>query len=295
MLITLKDGKTTAVIDSVGAQLISLKNSENTEYIWQRDPEFWNKCSPLLFPIVGNCRNNRTILEREVWEIPKHGFCRDTDFAVTNQEKDCASFEIRDTEKTKTLYPYSFCLSLTYKLHDGVLFMDYKVINSDSRTMHYCLGAHPGFNCPLRDGEAFEDYDLVFEREETASSMRYDIKKLAFNPEDRTGRLEKSRMLPLTRDLFKDDAVYFDDLKSKKVSIVNRNTGKGIEVAFPGFETVAFWTPYPAEAPFICIEPWNGSAVYTTEDDEFIHKNHVQTLTPGDSKSYGLSIRIPED
>lgn len=292
MLITLKDAKTTAVIDSVGAQLISLKSSENTEYIWQRDPEFWDKCSPLLFPIVGNCRNNRVILEGEVWEIPKHGFCRNVDFTVTSQTEAGASFEIRDTKETKKLYPYSFCLSLTYKLQDGVLFMDYKVLNTDSRTMHYCLGAHPGFNCPLKEEEAFEDYELVFEKEETISSMKYDIKELAFNPEDRTVRLDKSRILPLTRDLFKDDAFYFDSLESRKVSIVNRNTGKGVEVAFPGFETVAFWTPYPAKAPFVCVEPWNGSAVYTTENDEFIHKNHVQTLSPGDHKSYGLSIRI---
>lgn len=292
MLITLTEGKTTAIIDSVGAQLISLKNSEDIEYIWQRDPGFWSRSSPLLFPIVGNCRDNRTILEGKVWELPKHGFCREKDFTVTNQQEGSASFEIRDTEETKKFYPYSFCLSLTYTLWEGVLLMDYKVHNKDSRTMYYCLGGHPGFNCPLREGEVFEDYELVFEKEETISSIKYDVMRQAFDPADKICRLNKSRVLPLTRELFKDDAVYFDNLQSRKVSIINRNTGKGVEAAFPGFETVAFWSPYPAEAPFICVEPWNGSAVYTTEDDEFIHKNHVQSLTPGDSKSYGFSIRI---
>ena len=63
MLITLTDSKTTAVIDSTGAQLISLKDPSGREYIWQRAPKFWKKCSPLLFPVVGNCRNDRTILE----------------------------------------------------------------------------------------------------------------------------------------------------------------------------------------------------------------------------------------
>lgn len=85
MLIELYDSQTTAVIDSIGAQLISFKDSSETEYIWQKDPEFWGKSSPLLFPIVGNCRNSQTLLEGEFLEIPKHGFCREMDFSVTEQ------------------------------------------------------------------------------------------------------------------------------------------------------------------------------------------------------------------
>lgn len=292
MLITLKNSSITAIIDSVGAQLISLKDSKGTEYIWQRDPRFWNKCSPLLFPIVGNLRNNKTILEGEVWEISKHGFCRDMDFSVTEQGAHRAVFEIRDSDETKKFYPYSFRLSLAYTLEDGGLSMDYKVLNTDSRTMYYCIGAHPGFNCPLKEQETFEDYQLVFEKEETISSMVYDAGRLEFNPGNRINRLEKSRTLSLTHDLFKEDAIYFDSLESRKVSLVNKNTRNGVEVSFPGFETVAFWTPYPENAPFICVEPWNGSAVYSTEEDEFSRKNHVQTLNSGDFKNYELSIRI---
>lgn len=292
MLVKLHDSKATAVIDSIGAQLISFKDSADTEYLWQRDPQFWNKCSPLLFPIVGNCRNDRTYLEGQMWNIPKHGFCREMDFTVTGQTTTSVTFEIRDTEETKKVYPYSFCLSLSYTLTDGSLFMEYRVSNNDERTIYYCLGAHPAFNCPMEDHALFEDYDLVFEKEETASSMVYDSTHLEFNPENRIEQLNESRVLPLSRELFRNNAVYFDNLKSRKVSLVNRNTSRGVEVSFPGFETVAFWTPYPEEAPFVCVEPWNGSAVYATEDNEFIHKNHVQTLSPGNTKSYGLSIRI---
>lgn len=170
--------------------------------------------------------------------------------------------------------------------------MEYCVANTDDRTIYYCLGAHPGFNCPMEEGASFTDYELEFEEDETASSMVYDLEHLQFDPSHRVPRLDHSRRLPLTRELFKDDAVYFDDLNSRKVSIINKNTGHGIEVGFPGFETVAFWTPYPAEAPFLCVEPWNGSGIYATEDDEFVHKNHVQKLETGKSKTYGLTMRI---
>ena len=211
---------------------------------------------------------------------------------MTDRTDTGATFSIRDTAETKKVYPYSFQLSLTYTLTDGVLSMEYRVDNTDSRPIWYCLGAHPGFNCPAQEGFSFEDYALEFEEEETASSMVYDLKNLQFDPSRRLPLLNGSRRLPLTRELFKDDAIYFDDLKSRRVTLRNTVTGHGVEVAFPGFETVAFWTPYPANAPFLCIEPWNGSGVYATEDDEFAHKNHVQTLEVGECRRYGMTIRV---
>ena len=292
MLITIQDKTASAVIDTTGAQLISLKDGAGKEYIWQRDPQYWSSCSPLLFPVVGNLRNNETIIEGRIWHIKKHGFCRTMDFDVTEQTEDSVTMEIHDTPETKELYPYSFRLSLTYAIKDGTLSIAYRTVNTDDRTIHYCIGAHPGFNCPLDDGASFTDYVLEFEKEETASSMVYDLEKLHFNPANRVARLDHEKRLPLTRELFKDDSVYFDQLESRKVSLIHKDTGHGIEVSFPGFDTVAFWTPYPAEAPFVCIEPWNGSGVYADEDDEFIHKNHVQTLEKGQEKTYGLSIRI---
>ncbi len=53
MIITISDPKAhvTASIDSVGAQLISLKDKTDKEYIWQRDPDIW----PLLSFAVPGC------------------------------------------------------------------------------------------------------------------------------------------------------------------------------------------------------------------------------------------------
>lgn len=64
----------TAQIDSIGAQLISLKSVSGTEYIWQRDPAHWKSCSPLLFPTIGNCRDGKYTLNGQTYTIPKHGF-----------------------------------------------------------------------------------------------------------------------------------------------------------------------------------------------------------------------------
>lgn len=207
MLITLTDSKTTAVIDSTGAQLISLKDPSGREYIWQRDPKFWKKCSPLLFPIVGNCRNDRTILEDRIYAIEKHGFCRERDFDVSQKSPSKAVFSMDDTPDTRRAYPYAFCLSLTYELKDGMLSMEYQVENRDQRAMWYAIGAHPGFNCPMEDGFAFEDYQLVFEKEEDAVSIPYDLDQLHFSP-SRQGTRLKGCTLSLNREMFKNDAVF---------------------------------------------------------------------------------------
>ena len=58
MKITIKNLFITAVINNKGAELISLKDKNNREYIWQGNPEFWGKHSPVLFPIVGTLKNN---------------------------------------------------------------------------------------------------------------------------------------------------------------------------------------------------------------------------------------------
>lgn len=292
MIVTLKNATCTAQIDSLGAQLISLKNADGLEYIWQRDPAYWQNCSPLLFPIVGACRDNRTMIDGQWYEIPKHGFCKTTDFVVEHPSDTIASFTICDTDATRTMYPYAFRLTLTYTLQADGIHMDYQVENTDSRAIHYLIGAHPGFNCPLLTDESFRDYVLEFENEETTSSVVHDSTKLQFDMEKRVPQLDHSRILPLSYDLFADDAVFFDQIRSRKVALKNPSTGRGVEVSYPDFETIAFWTSMPSKGPFLCIEPWNGSAIRSDEDDDFQNRHFLQTLQTGEKKEYHLGIRV---
>lgn len=292
MIITLKNETLTAAIDTLGAQLISMKDISGKEYIWQRDPAVWQNCSPLLFPAVGNSRNGKTIFDGQWYEMPKHGFCKNMEFTVTDQTTAYACFCLQDTPETKTMYPYRFRLSLSYTLTAGGIHMEYQVENPEDRDIHYCLGAHPGFIIPLQEHEQFNDYQLEFQQEETASCTVYDEKQMQFDVNHQIPLLNHTKVLGLNYQLFEHDAVFFTDIKSRVVSIIHPVTKKGIQVDYSGFETVAFWTPYEKKAPFLCVEPWNGSAICSNEDDEFIHKNHVQTLGARESRSYHLGIQI---
>lgn len=292
MVIYLKNASMTAEIDTLGAEIHSLKDASGKEYIWQRDPAAWEKCSPLLFPAIGNSRNGKTIFEGQWYEMPKHGFCSDAEFQAVQHSDISATFTLTDSEATKSMYPYAFSLSLTYTLTEDGIFMDYLVKNQDNRAICYLLGAHPGFVCPLEENEKFEDYQLEFDCIENMTSMVYDAENRQFNRENRLPLMNNTNTLPISYPMFDNDAIYFDELKSRKVSIVHPGTRKGVEVDFSGFSSVAFWTPCHTQAPFLCVEPWNGSAICSDEDDEFIHKHDVQILNEGESREYHLGIRI---
>lgn len=290
MITTIRNSELTAAIDSTGAQLISLKDRSGKEYIWQRDPRFWNRCSPLLFPVVGDCRNNQLLIDERIYSLPKHGFCKDMEFQRTEQSDSRATFILQDSESTKTMYPWSFRLSLTYELLSGSLFLKYQVANTDSSALYYCIGAHPGFRCPMEEDAVFEDYCLVFEKPESTDSMPFDRFLGEYLSDGRGYRL-CGRTIPLSRNLFRDNALYFPEIVSRRVSLVHRANGCGVEVSYPDFETIAFWTTSPDQAPFLCIEPWNGSGARTGERDELVHKNHVRRLEPGATHDLSMAIR----
>ena len=60
-------------INSKGAELNSMKSGEK-EFIWNGNPEFWGKHSPVLFPIVGSLKNNVYSYQDKEYSLKRHGF-----------------------------------------------------------------------------------------------------------------------------------------------------------------------------------------------------------------------------
>lgn len=293
MLVKLENGTLRAEIDTLGAQLVSLKNQEGTEYIWQRNPEIWKNCSPLLFPIVGNLRGGKTEIEGKICEIEKHGPCKHTEFSVKAQTADSAVFSLSDAGCEAGGYPYHCELCAEYRLLENRLLMKLTVRNTDNRAAFYCIGFHTGFRCPLHADEKFEDYRIVFSEEETNGYRRYDTKELQF---DRSRVLPfpgtDGRSIPLNRELFSEDAIWFEHPCSREVALVGSRDKRAVRVSFPDFSSLALWTLPQEDAAFLCIEPWNGSAVCSDEDDRFLHKHDLQRLGPGEEKSYAMTVEV---
>lgn len=292
MNITLVSEGYQITVNSLGAELKSFQDPSGKEFIWNSDPVHWIRSSPLLFPTIGNVRNNKTLFKGKEYPMPKHGFCRDSEFNIIDQGKNYATFSLKSNEETLKSYPYHFELLLSYELHRNRIRMTYQVINKSDETMYYHIGAHPGFMCPLEKGETIEDYVLQFDKKENIKSTLYDLENLCFLASKSHISLENSSRLPLSSNMFDQDAIYFRHTESHGVSLLNPQTQKGVHVAYPDFASIAFWTPIGGNAPFLCLEPWNGAAIFDDEDDVFCHKRDIQALEPDECSSYQLEISL---
>ncbi len=289
MEIRLDCGNSSAIIKDKGAELRSY-SADGKELMWCADPAFWRKSSPLLFPMIGNLRSGKTLINGKEYAITKHGFARDNVFTSKKISDSEAAFTFSSDDETKKSFPFDFTIELDYKLTETALKITYKVTNRSPEDMPYCIGAHPAFACPNEQGAEFTDYKLVFEQPETVNSPVMNLVTRMWGDNNRIGRLDNSREFALEYSLFDNDCVYFDTIKSKFVSLVSTKSGNGVKVSWSGFETLGVWTPDHKNAPFVCIEPWCGCDDYDTDSGIFAEKRGIQTAQPGETRVYSLEI-----
>lgn len=287
MEVNLKAGKAKAKIISQGAELKSLVLN-GRELMWEADPKYWGKTSPVLFPMIGNLRNNRTIIDGKEYSISKHGFARDNDFEVSRVTDNTASFTFKSNIQTKVSFPFDFEFTLHYTLTEDKLEILYEVTDKSKIPMPFCIGAHPAFACPA-EGKSFSDYRLVFEEKETVSSPVLNTKIRMFENERRIWRLKNSNEYALNYSLFDNDCVYFPNLTSRNVSLLDKDDN-GVKVSWEGFNSLGVWTPAGMEAPFVCLEPWCGSDDFDTDNGVFREKQGIQTGLPNAPMYYVMTI-----
>src|SRR4051794_10050822 len=88
-------------VDPVGAELQSIFNKlTGIEYLWNGDPKFWAKRSPVLFPIVGTLRNNNYLFHDTAYTLGRHGFAREKVFSLVEEGPHALCFELRDDPGT---------------------------------------------------------------------------------------------------------------------------------------------------------------------------------------------------
>lgn len=73
--------------------------------MWCGDPAFWGKTSPVLFPAIGNVKNNKTIIDGKEISLTKHGFARDNTFTTVRKKRQLAhsAVQVRTREKRLSL------------------------------------------------------------------------------------------------------------------------------------------------------------------------------------------------
>jgi len=292
MELTLRKGTLTAVVTSMGGELVSLRDGDGVEYIWHGDAAYWPGRNPVLFPIVGKLKEGRAVSGNGPCEMLQHGVARKRDFTVAEQGESFVEFRLLSDEETLRQYPYAFDLRVRHTLTEEGFTTTFLVKNPGDVPMPFCIGAHTGFNCPLAEGEDFEEYALVFSRVEDADTVLVgEGGYLAHAPGEDV--LHGTDTIPLRYEVFdRRDTLIFDGLRSETVKLVNRRTGRGVEMDISRFPMVAFWTPPEKRAPFICLEPWQGCSDYEDASGCFEDKPHCVTLVPGEAWEGAYTVKL---
>ncbi|WP_343617764.1 aldose 1-epimerase family protein [Flavobacterium sp.] len=279
---TISNSTLKASIKSAGAELFSLKDNQNKEYIWEGNPDFWGKHSPILFPIVGTLKNNTYTANGNEYQLSRHGFARDMEFQLVEKTENSAVFSLQSNEETLKKYPFKFELQLIYTLENTSLKIEYVVINKGDSKMPFSIGAHPAIALP----ESFESYSFKFEKEE---SLKYNLLEndLISNKTETLKTTEN--VVPLHYKLFENDALVFKTLESNSLTILE-NSKPYVQVDFEDFPSLGIWTK--DQAPFICIEPWFGYSDTADNSGDLFKKEGILTLEADQTFHSQFSIKI---
>jgi galactose mutarotase-like enzyme len=266
----------TVAINDIGAELISIvSKNDNTEYLWQKDEKVWGRQAPILFPIVGRLKDNEYKYEDKTYSLTQHGFARDMVFELKNEDKDGVEYTLTYDDSTLEKYPFKFELVVRYYLKDNDIVVEYDVKNLDNKKMYFSIGAHPGFNVPLCEGEKLEDYYIEFDQLENANKYSLnDDSNLIKQPEE---FFNNDNIINLKTGLFNNNAFVFKDLKSEKMTLKSKKCDKTVSISYKGFPYIVIWGT-PNNSPFICMEPFNGLPDIEDTDNDFKTKKGIIEL-----------------
>lgn len=291
MTVELKNEYLTVKINEAGAELSSVKSADGIEYMWQADPKFWGRHAPVLFPIVGRLKDDQFTVAGQSYPMGQHGFARDHDFRVISQTATEATLELTDSSETRAIYPFAFRLRLIYTLVDHELTVTYDVHNPANHELLFSIGGHPAFNVPLATPEGIlANYQLT-----VAPKGKYQHIPLQapYNDIANATSLDLSKPLPLTREFFKDDAVILGlDHKETTLMLSSDLDDHGVAMTIENAPYVGMWSPYPADAPFVCLEPWWGIADNVDHDGQLSHKMGINHLAANQTFNEHYAVKF---
>jgi len=272
-------------VSKSGAELISIHNLTNkTEILWNPDFQFWNRISPVLFPIVGKLMNNCFSENGNSYTMLQHGFARNMEFEVIQHTENSLSMQLTANVETQNQYPFDFVLKISYILIENCLDIHYSVSNLSAVDMPFSIGAHPGFAID----KPLNQYKLVFDQPFTAD--RHLIENGLYTGES-SPTMQNTHELLLTNELIQHDAVVFKNVPFYRVTLCELDNTPVVTVSSSDFPHWGFWTK--PGAPFFCIEPWAGLADSTNATGNLRDKEGINILEPNQTKQFSFSIEMP--
>ena len=290
MLHTIENEKLICIIDSKGAEIRSLIEKETgLDYVWQIDSSVWSSSSPILFPSIGNIKENKIVFNGINYAMPKHGVIRNNDNMVFCQEDSShCSFTLVSSKETLRQYPFLFSFTVDFKLILNRLVTTYTILNEDIVPMKFICGGHTAYKCSLNNQTTLSDYLIEFPNKLTLESLTLGASGLLTSC--RRHIITNKSTIALSTKLFDEDALIFADIEFDWVRLRKKYDTKGVIVRFKGYPYLALWSKPSAD--YICIEPWLGLPDTEDESVNIMNKSTYQTLEPMGEFSIAIETEI---
>lgn len=290
MFITLENDKLKVKVSSFAGYLESICDKQTgIEHCWQYDSAVWPRRTAVCFPICGTLTDNEYSYEGKMYQLPSHGFLRENELSVVEQAPLKVVFELRDTEETRKVYPFSFQYLISEELVDGEFIIKYTVKNTGNGPMYFATGAHYTYAMPIVAGEKQSDYVYQFDGPQKAGRLFVEEGQVAGKTDD---IFHGADYISLD-GLFEAGSTILElaDIDPKKIAVKSLKSGAFTEVAFDGFDYCVLWAK-PGETPFVCIEPWTCTPDQKGHDKDITKKLGITKLNAGESKVYTQIITV---
>ena len=277
------DGALRATVSAAGAELHGMQDAAGQEWLWQAGAA-WPRRAPILFPTVGRLPNDILRHAGQAHRMTQHGFARDRAFSWIRRDATGCALRLNDDAATREVYPFPFVLDVEWAVADGALSCTVTVSNPGPRPLPFALGAHPAFAWPLPGAASAEGHSVTFPGLEVLAARRLT-----------DGLVDGSETIPL-RDgalalhprLFEKDAIVLPDFPGRRLRLAAPG-GAALEMEWQGYGDFGLWSK--PGAPFLCLEPWCGTAAPLGWDGDFIERPGITRLEPGGAQRFLWQVR----
>lgn len=286
MIYIIQNDLLTVKINSIGAELYSIKHQNGCEYLWQGDPIYWGEHAPWLFPICSHLWEDSYLYRGNCYRLRSRSFIHKTDFTPIEQTNTTLTLTLSSNDESRREYPFDYTFTVCYRLSGNRLLTDVTVHNTGKVIMPFSFGAHPGFRAPIDENGRFEDWYLEFDKlcspDEIllTSNVYLDGRRTAFP-------LQNGKILRLSHKLFTLDGRFLARM-SNRVTLKSSFSSHFVTVHFPQTPYLGLWSKPNSDAPLLCIEPWHGLPSYDGILDDLEAKNDMYRLMPNTQKKFSL-------
>lgn len=278
MIYTIKNDKIEVSVEDLGAQMRSIKDAEGKEYLWQGDEKYWNGSAPNLFPYIARLTEGKYTLRGKTYEMPKHGFLRNSVLKLKEKTQTKMVFSLTDSEETYKMYPYHFEIKVKYELFENEFKVSYCVSNKEKKVMYFGVGGHPGFQVPIEQDLSFEDYFIEFAK--GTDMKRVGMSEDCFVTGDEEAfPLEENQRLSLRHNLFDNDAIILKDAPSR-VALASEKGSARIEMETSHLGYLGIWHKPASDASYVCIEPWSSLPSRKDVVEDLEKQDNLVSLKP---------------